>query len=99
MATEFQHIDNEIDIDDVLDCLGTNWVFEVNQYGYPEFRYTLMQVPLVDRGKFEKQFKGYTFDLYKVGGIGFVIRIHVLSAYRLQFRGMSLRLKSIDSLN
>ena len=65
-------------VSDILNFFGKNWVFEEDEYRRrPQFRYLLNDVPPItgSKGKFEKQFEGYTYDLFRVGGVGFVIYI------------------------
>ncbi len=69
-------------MNNILDYFGPNWVFEVDKNEFHQLKYLLDDKPLVNKLKFQQQFPGYTFDLYKVGGVGYVIRFNILCPYR-----------------
>ena len=73
--------DDSIRIGDILEFLGPNWIYEeAPRPGlFNHFRYILDGEPIESssftkhRQDFTKRFPGYTYDMYKIGGVGWVI--------------------------
>lgn len=60
-------------IQDILDYLGPDWVYEETEYE-TYFRYTVNGKPKLTTQDFTNRFPGFSFDMFKVGGIGFIIK-------------------------
>lgn len=63
----------KIYIEDILEYLGSDWLYQENEYEN-HFRYISDKMPDVKQENFTKQFPGFSFNMYKVGGgIGWII--------------------------
>lgn len=70
-------------VSDILGYIGPDWKYHINEYGLPEFQNHTNKIPcIISRTKFEERFIGYTYNLFKVGGLGWIIRVFPLPGKR-----------------